>query len=130
MMKDIQNNVNAILDTIIIQTDRIMEIAEFYREGLSLDPAIPTGDDHLGFSMPNVYFGFDFVQKPPASTGVLSLWFEVDDLSLTFEKFKRLGARVKYPPTRKPWGAYLAALYDPDGNVFGLSQRREGKSPM
>ncbi|MDX1686665.1 MAG: hypothetical protein R3248_01670 [Candidatus Promineifilaceae bacterium] len=27
--------------------------------------------------------------------------------------------------TRKPWGARLAVLFDPDGNVFGLTGRDE-----
>jgi len=41
----------------------------------------------------------------------------------TFKRFKELGAKVKYTPTKKPWGDVLAALYDPDGNVIGLAQR-------
>jgi predicted enzyme related to lactoylglutathione lyase len=121
-----ENSVNARLDTIIIQTERMEEMAEFYRDGLSLDAPSPTGKDHLGFQLPNVYFGFDLVQEAPEPTGVVSIWFEVDDLSHTFDRFKQLGGKVKYPPTRKPWGALLAALYDLDGNVFGLSQRNEG----
>jgi hypothetical protein len=31
---------------------------------------------------------------------------------------------LRYPPTRKPWGALLASLYDPDGNMVGLAQRQ------
>jgi uncharacterized glyoxalase superfamily protein PhnB len=47
----------------------------------------------------------------------------VEDIEASFNLFVGLGARVKYPPTKKPWGAVLSALYDPDGNLFGLSQR-------
>jgi uncharacterized glyoxalase superfamily protein PhnB len=47
----------------------------------------------------------------------------VDDLQATFERLVALGATVRYPPTRKPWGAELAAVYDLDGNLLGLAQR-------
>jgi predicted enzyme related to lactoylglutathione lyase len=50
------------------------------------------------------------------------MWFEVEDIQSVFDRFNELGATVKYPPSKKPWGGYLAALYDPDGNLFGLSQ--------
>jgi hypothetical protein len=26
---------------------------------------------------------------------------------------------------KQPWGALLAAVYDPDGNIVGLTQRKE-----
>jgi predicted enzyme related to lactoylglutathione lyase len=101
------------------------EMADFYKEGFGLEEPVPTGGDHLGFQLSFVYLGFDLVESAPPPSGVISLWFEVDDLNTNFEKFKTLGAKVKYPPTAKPWGATLAALYDPDGNLFGLSQRNK-----
>jgi len=112
----------AVLHTAIIQTGRLQEMADFYRRGLDLGEPLEEVD-HLGFPLPNAYFGLDLVEEAPSPTGVVSLWFEVDDLQATFDKFVALGAGVKYPPTRKPWGARLAALYDPDGNVFGLTGR-------
>ncbi len=119
---------DAILHTVIISSERIHDLAELYRIGLELPEARATGDDHLGFQLPNLYFGFDRVESRPAGpAGAISLWFEVEDLDATFHRFKDLGAKVKYPPTRKPWGAVLAAVLDPDGNVVGLAQR--GTSP-
>lgn len=117
------DNTAAILQTVIIQTSQLSELAEFYGRGLELGKPDATGDDHLGFQLPNLYFGFDLVADAPQTSGVVSLWFEVHDIDATFERFEGLGARVKYPPSKKPWGAVLAALYDLDGNVFGLSQR-------
>ncbi len=111
-----------VLHTTIIQTGRLQEMADFYRQGLALGEPIEERD-HLGFPLPNAYFGLDLVAEPAQPTGAVSLWFEVDDLQATFDKFVELGAGVKYPPTRKPWGARLAALYDLDGNVFGLTGR-------
>jgi len=121
-----ENTSDVMLHTVIIQTSHLKEIAQFYGEGLKLGEPTPTGGDHLGFPLPNAYFGFDLVEDPPQPTGVISLWFEVQDLEETFKKFEKLGARIKYPPTHKPWGPTLAALFDPDGNLFGLTQRGTG----
>ncbi|MFQ5986435.1 MAG: VOC family protein [Thermoplasmata archaeon] len=113
------------LDTVIVVTPRIKELAQFYGEGLGLGAPQPTGDDHLGFPLPNAYLGFDRVERArDSSPGAVSVWFEVDDLQSTFQRFVDLKAPVKYPPTDKPWGARLAAVFDPDGNIVGLSQRR------
>ena len=113
----------AILQTVIIQTSQMTEMADFYGHGLELGEPAETGGDHLGFPLPNLYFGFDLVDAAPQPSGVVSIWFEVGDIEATFNRFEELGARVKYPPSKKPWGAVLATLYDLDGNVFGLSQR-------
>jgi predicted enzyme related to lactoylglutathione lyase len=110
------------LSTVIIQTNRVVELAAFYSGGLGLGRAQATGDDHLGFRLSNLYIGFDQVDDPPKPTESISLWFEVDDVELIYDRFVNIGAGVKYPPSKKPWGGYLAALYDPDGNLFGLSQ--------
>jgi catechol 2,3-dioxygenase-like lactoylglutathione lyase family enzyme len=122
-MSETRNSTNAILQTVIIQTDQMAKMADFYARGLELGDPAATGGDHLGFPLPNLYFGFDQVEAVPESTGIISLWFEVEDIETCFERFEELGVRVNYPPTKKPWGAVLAALYDPDGNLFGLSQR-------
>lgn len=124
MMNDPSSRVGATMDTAIILTSKLEEMADFYGHGLGLGEADRTGPDHLGFAMPNAYLGFDWFNDPPSASGVLSLWFRVDDLEETFKRFKELGAGVKYGPTTKPWGDTLAAMYDLDGNLFGLALRK------
>lgn len=120
---------NAFPQTIIINTTQLVKLSEFYRQGLELLPPQATGQDHLGFSFGEIYLGFDLVTESVNEyPGAISLWFEVDDLEVTYNRFLSLGAQVRYPPTKKPWGAILAAIYDLDGNVLGLSQR--GKNPV
>ena len=115
---------NATIDTIIIVTVRMKELAQFYQDGLQLNPPQSQGDDHLGFPIAGTYLGFDMVKDVEFTyPGAVSLWFRVNDIEVTFNRFKQLGAKVKYPPTKKPWGDTLAALYDPDGNLIGLAQR-------
>ncbi len=125
-MKTSSGKTNATLHTVIIQTSKMEEMAAFYGEGLELGEPVPTGENHLGLPLPNAYFGFDLVDVAPEPTGVISVWFEVNDLELVFNNFEKIEAKVKYPPKLMPWGAKLAALYDPDGNLFGLSQRGAG----
>ena len=118
-----EDSTKAILQTVIIQTGQMVEMADFYGRGFELGEPAATGGDHLGFPLPNLYFGFDLVEEVPNPSGAISLWFEVEDIEATFKRFEESGARVKYPPSKKLWGAILAALFDPDGNLFGISQR-------
>jgi catechol 2,3-dioxygenase-like lactoylglutathione lyase family enzyme len=114
----------AALETIIIHTERIEPLARFYREGLALPP-FEVGDRHIGQQLGDIYFGFDQTDLwPGTAPSAVTLWFTVDDLQAAFERFVRLGAEVRYPPTRTPWGGHLAAVYDPDGNIVGLAQRQ------
>jgi catechol 2,3-dioxygenase-like lactoylglutathione lyase family enzyme len=104
----------------------MQELADFYRKGLDLGE-YQSSPDHLGQMVGPVYLGFDQVEVGAsgdrASQGA-TLWFTVDDLQATFEHLVSLGARVRYSPTEKPWGATLASVYDPDGNLVGLAQRQ------
>jgi uncharacterized glyoxalase superfamily protein PhnB len=104
-----ENQTNAIVDTVMIFSNNMRELAQFYQRGFELDP---------------LYLGIDQVDEAWATPGELSLWFRVDDLEATFDRLVEMGAKVRYPPTRKRWGDRLASLYDPDGNLLGLSQRQ------
>jgi len=112
------------LDTVIIFTPRMEALASFYRKALDIGP-YDQSPGHLGCRVGSVYFGFDQVEEAgQGSDSRITLWFTVDDIEATFERLVGMGAKVRYPPTEKPWGALLAAVYDPDGNLLGLSQRR------
>jgi predicted enzyme related to lactoylglutathione lyase len=114
----------ASLDTAIIFTPRMEELAAFYRDALQLGP-YHHSPRHLGQQVGRVYFGFD--QDDTAGrdgAAPVTLWFTVDDLQATFDRLVRMGARVRSAPASKPWGGVLACVYDPDGNLLGLSQRR------
>lgn len=111
------------LGTVIIFTSRMEELARFYHEGLGLGP-YESSPNHLGQQLGPIYFGFDQVERDPRGTDArVTLWFTVDDLQETFERLVSMGAEVGFPPTPKPWGAVLASVYDPDGNLLGLAQR-------
>ncbi|MHC4781295.1 MAG: VOC family protein, partial [Planctomycetota bacterium] len=56
--------------------------------------------------------------------GALSFWVRVEDIGAVYEKCIELGARPNQRPAKKPWGDVLASVFDPDGNLLGLSQKR------
>jgi predicted enzyme related to lactoylglutathione lyase len=85
----------------------------------------------MGQQVGPVYLGFDQVENAhatgaPPELGV-SLWFTVEDIQATYDRLVALGARVRYPPTKKPHAGYLASVYDLDGNILGLAQRQPEK---
>ncbi len=111
----------AALETVIVFTTQMETLAAFYQEGLELGD-FNRSPGHIGMAVGPVYLGFDQVEAS-MGTGGTTMWFTVDDVVASFERFVGLGATVRYEPTKKTWGAYLAALYDLDGNMFGLSER-------
>lgn len=115
---------NAALDTAIIFTTRMDVLANFYSVGLELgEPNLSPG--HIGFQVGQLYLGFDQVDEAWASPGAVTLWFRVDDVQAAFDRLVAAGAEVRYAPAEKPWGDVLVAVCDPDGNLIGLSQRKE-----
>lgn len=116
------------LETVIIFTSRMEELAAFYQQALQLG-TWERSIRHMGQWVGPVYLGFDHYEA--AGTGAASgvtLWFTVDDLQATYDRAISLGAEVRNPPTPKPWGAILASVRDPDGNLLGLAQRQSDAS--
>jgi len=46
----------------------------------------------------------------------------VSDLEAEHGRLVNLGVRFTLPPTKQPWGGFMALVEDPDGNVFYLEQ--------
>lgn len=120
MMDQLSSTVR--LDAVLIACSNPEALAEFYQRGFELDPPRRNSEDHLGLNLSNTYLGFDRVTEASTDTsGPVSIWFKVADIDLTFERLVRLGATVKYAPTKEESpGEILAMLYDPDGNSIGL----------
>jgi len=115
------------LETVIIFTTRMKELSDFYSQGLNIGP-YQESPQHLGCHVGSVYFGFDQVHDEAAEAQSKfgpTFWFTVDDIRAHFDRLVELGATVRYPPTEKPHVGYLASLEDPDGNIFGIAQRRD-----
>jgi predicted enzyme related to lactoylglutathione lyase len=110
------------VDAILFASPNPEALAEFYQHGFELEPPKWHGEDHLGLNLWNTYLGFDRAKETtPSSSGSISIWFKVQDIEATFARLVRLGAKVKYAPTKEESpGEILAMVYDPDGNSVGL----------
>ncbi len=124
MAQDDSTARGTMLETVIIFSERMEQLAAFYQEGLQLG-SFEESPRHLGVRLGDLYFGFDQVDNLEGTApSAVTLWFTVDDIQATFDRLVARGARVRYPPTKKPWGAVLAAVLDPEGNILGLAQRQ------
>ena len=109
------------LETVIIFTTNMENLAQFYQAAFDLGE-YNLSPGHIGMQVGPVYLGFDQVDEKMGGGGI-TLWFTVDDIQVTYDRLVSMGAKVRYPPSEKPWGGFLAAVYDPDENIIGLSQR-------
>ncbi len=108
----------------IFVTDLTRAIA-FYRDtlGLTLQFSSPergyasfaAGAVRLGVALP----GADHADLVGRHTGI---GLEVADLEAEHARLAGLGVRFTMPPTRQPWGGFMAMIADADGNVFYLDQ--------
>lgn len=55
------------------------------------------------------------------NTGIV---FRVADLTRAHAELGRRGVNFATPPTRQPWGSFIAVFEDPDRNRFYLEGRR------
>jgi predicted enzyme related to lactoylglutathione lyase len=99
--------------------------SEFYGDKLGLHHqfsspehgyiAFAAGSIRLGVALP----GPDHAQLVGRHTGV---GFEVADLAAEHMRLSGLDVRFVMPPTRQPWGGFMAMISDADGNTFYLDQ--------
>ena len=98
---------------------------DFYREKLGLEvqhaapehgyAALSGGPVQLGLAVA----GADQQDLVGRHTGV---GLAVSDLAGEHARLSRLGVVFTMPPTKQPWGGFMALLADPDGNVFYLDE--------
>jgi len=95
----------------------------FYEHSLGL--RVSQRDESFGYaSFDTDGAGFAFaVSEDPALTGRhTGIGWVVDDLVAAHEALTENGVEFDMPPSRQPWGGFMAMFRDPDGNVFYLDQ--------
>jgi predicted enzyme related to lactoylglutathione lyase len=73
------------------------------------------GSLRLGIAVP----GADQPELVGRHTGI---GLDVADLEAEHTRLSERGVHFAMPPTRQPWGGFMALMCDPDGNVFYLDQ--------
>lgn len=98
---------------------------EFYRDTLGLQLQYSSAEHgYASFSAASVRLGVavpgpDHAQLVGRHTGV---GLGVADLEGEHKRLSGLGVRFAMPPTRQPWGGFMALISDADGNIFYLDQ--------
>lgn len=109
------------LHTVVCATKNVPELARFHRGLLELSDR-ERDVELVGFKIADIYLGFDQIDVV-TPRGAVWPWFAFDDLTATFERALGLGATARTRPATKPWGARIASVLDPAGNVLGLTDR-------
>jgi predicted enzyme related to lactoylglutathione lyase len=102
----------------------------FFRDTLGLP--LEFTDEKFGyasFSPKGVRMGVARVEAgAPESQRMIGrhtgIGFGVPDLDAAHRELAGKRVRFTMPPTKQPWGGYMATFADPDGNVFYLDQLR------
>lgn len=122
-----------------------MEIAyvNVYVTDLERSVAFFEGTLGLGLQFADAQFGYASFDAGPIRIGLAQIdaedpdaraltgrqtgvGFAVPDLDARYAKLKGAGVAFPMPPSKQPWGGYMALFADPDGNVFYLDQIAEG----
>ena len=98
---------------------------EFYRDVIGLAPGDPFGDQWAEFNVGNTTFGIGNGEPLGITPGSsFAATFEVDDLTAERERLVTQGVPVTdVHETPICWVAFVT---DPEGNKFGLHQRKTG----
>jgi uncharacterized glyoxalase superfamily protein PhnB len=62
----------------------------------------------------------NFTELSAREVSLILATVEVSDVQALFEEFKRRGAEIAQPPTKKPWGGTDFHVRDPDGNLISF----------
>ncbi len=95
----------------------------FFRDRVGL--ALKFADAEFGyaeFDTPGA--GFALAQDLAAEGRHTGIGFTVEDLDAAYAELSDADIEFTRPPTREPWGGYMAIFADPDGNTFYLDQVR------
>lgn len=98
---------------------------EFYRSklGLSLERS-DTGHGYASFDAGPVRLGLAAVG--PEQTDLVGrmtgVGLAVDDLEAAHARLASEGVAFPMPPSRQPWGGFMALVADPDGNTLYLDE--------
>ena len=95
----------------------------FYEQTLGLH--VVTRDESFGyasFETQGISFAFARSDDPALTGRHTGIGWVVDDVNSVFESLSAAGVEFEMPPSRQPWGGFMAMFKDPDGNLFYLDQ--------
>ena len=104
---------------------------KFYRDTLGIP--LQFAEEQFGyasFATEGIRLGLAQVDSTsPESAGLTGrhtgVGFGVPDLDAAYQALSSRAVHFTMPPTKQPWGGYMAILSDPDANLFYLDQLRD-----
>jgi catechol 2,3-dioxygenase-like lactoylglutathione lyase family enzyme len=110
---------------VIIWTDRLAEMAAFYRDTLGL-PVHSERPHFVAFQLgpARLSVGLHSEVHGPAKESVrVTVNLGVADIQAVYHDLSRRGVVFVRPPEREHWGGWVASFRDPDGNLLQLLQQ-------
>ena len=110
---------------VIIWTDDLPRLKNFYCEALELDPH-SVRPNFVSFKWGNLRLGLGVhpeVEGPARDPHRIMVNFHVTDIHAAYRTL--VGRKVDFirPPEKEHWGGWVATLLDPDGNLLQLLQQ-------
>ncbi len=114
-----------------VMTDDVLELVEFYREVLDIEPdtpgdgyaEFPTGLGVLSLFRADLHDGLAPGSAEPGNNLSVELEFVVDDVDAEYRRLDELGVQWVKGPTTQPWGNRSIYFRDPGGNLINFYQR-------
>jgi predicted enzyme related to lactoylglutathione lyase len=99
----------------------------FYRDTLGLLQTIGDASfGYFGFEAGSIRIGVAQVDRESDQADLIGrhtgVGFVVSDVTTTTARLEAQGVEFSMPPSKQPWGGFMAMFKDPDGNVFYLDQ--------
>ncbi len=99
----------------------------FYRDTLGLSQTIGDASfGYFGFSAGAVRIGVAQVDPQSDQADLIGrhtgVGFVVADVTKAAGELEAKGVVFSMPPSKQPWGGFMAMFKDPDGNVYYLDQ--------
>ena len=112
-------------DAILYEVTDMDRSISFYRDilGLKLEIHVPEMR-YAEFDAPPTTLAL-LVPEEPLKTGGASIWLAVEDIAQAVEELRGKGVPITMDLTEYSI-CWHAAIADPDGNVVGLHQRKDG----
>ena len=112
---------------VIVWTDDLERLFEFYRDTLGLTPQ-QVKPNFVSFRWGGVRLGIGKHSKVKGKTAEpfrIMINLGVDDIRGQCELLRERGVRLVREPQKEHWGGWVATFSDPDGNTLQLLQQPE-----
>ncbi|MDA0771181.1 MAG: VOC family protein [Chloroflexi bacterium] len=115
---------------VIIWTDRLDEMTEFYRDTMSF-PVHSVRPYFVAFQLGEVRFSIgthEHVSGRTVEPERVMINLGTEDIQNAYKTLSAKGVEFVRPPEQEHWGGWVATLLDPDGNTLQLLQQPEKAS--